>query len=166
MTAPRLRRYGRGVTEQPNTSLTAPIVVGIDGSRNSLAALHWALDYAAATGRTQVHAVMSWNYPASAVAGSPLGVGLPPTHAMAEATESALAGVLDDIDVPDGVVLTPVVAEGAPAAVISECAADAELIVVGQRGHGGFLGLLLGSVATQVAHHAPCPVVIVPATND
>lgn len=166
MTTGLLSQYGRRVTDQPTSTASAPIVVGIDGSKNSLAALRWALDYAVATGRPAVHAVMAWNYPASAVAGSPLGVGLPPTHAMAEATETALVELLAEVEVPDGVALSPVVAEGAPAAVIAECAHDAELIVVGQRGHGGFLGLLLGSVATQVAHHAPCPVVIVPATAD
>lgn len=158
MSAPTPGRYGRGVTDTNKR-----IVVGLDGSPNSLAALHWALDYAAATGGGVVEATMAWNYPAAAVAGSPLGVGLPPANAMTEATEAALDGFLADATVPEGVTLKPVVAEGAPAAVIGEQAEGAALVVVGQRGHGGFLGLLLGSVATQVAHHAPCPVVIVPA---
>jgi nucleotide-binding universal stress UspA family protein len=54
------------------------------------------------------------------------------------------------------------VVEGAPAPVLLEAAKGADLLVVGMRGHGGFVGLLLGSVSQQCAHHAPCPIAIVP----
>ena len=65
-----------------------------------------------------------------------------------------------------GVEVETVVREGAPAGVLLEEAQDAELLVVGSRGLGGFRGLLLGSVGQQCAHHAPCPVVIVPHARD
>jgi len=53
------------------------------------------------------------------------------------------------------------VVEGRPAAVLVNESQGADLLVVGSRGHGGFAGLLLGSVSQQCAHHAACPVVIV-----
>ena len=67
---------------------------------------------------------------------------------------------------PEGVEVVPVVREGAPSHVVLDEGEGADLIVLGKRGHGGFLGLLIGSVATQVANHASCPVVIVPAHHD
>ena len=66
----------------------------------------------------------------------------------------------------DAVHLTGRGVEGAAAKVLLEEAANADLLVVGRRGHGGFMGLLLGSVAQQLAHHAPCPLVIVPTESD
>ena len=57
--------------------------------------------------------------------------------------------------------VTTVVTEGAAAPVLLESAADADLLVVGNRGHGGFAGLLLGSVSQQCTSHAGCPVVVV-----
>ena len=58
------------------------------------------------------------------------------------------------------------VVEGAAASVLVDESRDAELLVVGSRGHGGFAGLLLGSVSQQCAHHATCPVVIIPRERE
>ena len=59
-----------------------------------------------------------------------------------------------------GVEVRPLAVEGPPATVLIEAARDADLSVVGSRGHGGFTGLLVGSVSLQAVQHAPCPVVI------
>jgi nucleotide-binding universal stress UspA family protein len=65
----------------------------------------------------------------------------------------------------DGVEVEQVTVEGAAPRVLLEQAEDAELLVVGSRGLGGFRGLLLGSVSQQCAHHAQCPVVVVPTPH-
>lgn len=62
----------------------------------------------------------------------------------------------------EAVEIETVLAEGSPGHALIEASESADLLVVGVRGHGGFRGLMLGSVANQVAHHARCPVVIVP----
>jgi nucleotide-binding universal stress UspA family protein len=72
--------------------------------------------------------------------------------------EKALADLAEDMA---GLDVEHVAVEGQPAQVLVDEAEDAELLVVGSRGHGGFTGLLLGSVSQQCAHHARCPVVIV-----
>lgn len=138
-------------------------VVGVDGSANSRAALDWAIGHVHQQGGGVVRAVMSWSYPPMAAAGYPLGGGLPPAEAMSEATDAALEELVAGIVLTDDVVIEPVVREGAAASAVIAEAEGADVVVVGKRGHGGFLGLLLGSVATQVANHAPCPVVIVPS---
>ena len=66
---------------------------------------------------------------------------------------------------PGGVDIERRVVVGAPGAVLVAESREADLLVVGSRGHGGFAGLLLGSVSQQCAHHAACPVVIVPHTR-
>jgi nucleotide-binding universal stress UspA family protein len=57
----------------------------------------------------------------------------------------------------------PLLLCGSPAGAILQAAHDADLIVMGSRGHGGFAGLLVGAAATQVVHHADCPVVVISA---
>lgn len=144
-------------------SQAVTVVVGVDGSEHGNAALDWALQYVQRRGGGTIRAVMCWHYPAMAAAGYPLGGGLPPSDSMADATTEALAMVVGELDVPEGVTVEQVVREGAAASALIDEAADADLIVVGKRGHGGFLGLLMGSVANQVANHAERPVVIVPS---
>ncbi|HBX79263.1 MAG TPA: universal stress protein [Acidimicrobiaceae bacterium] len=139
------------------------VVVGIDGSSNSRAALDWAFEEASLRGGGTVTAVMAWTYAPTAAAGYGMGGFLPPADSMQAASEAALENVLEGVVPPAGVSFKQVVGEGAPSQLLIELSADANMIVVGKRGHGGFLGLLIGSVATQVANHATCPVVIVPS---
>lgn len=138
---------------------TNNIVVGTDGSENSVAALRWAIREAKLRG-SKVDVVYTWEYPAVI---DPLGVSmLPGADDMTASAERLLAEVLQKVD-SSGVTITSRVVRGAPATALIAAAKDADLLVIGRRGHGGFMGLLLGSVAQQVAHHAPCPVVLVPA---
>jgi nucleotide-binding universal stress UspA family protein len=138
------------------------IVVGIDGSDSAQAALRFALDEARLRG-SAVRAVAVWQVPATWYGGTLA----PPVDGLDEELEAgtrrtlerALAGAGERAA---GLDVESVVREGAPARVLLEEADDAELLVVGSRGLGGFRGLLLGSVSQQCSHHAPCPVVVVP----
>ena len=108
-----------------------------------------------------------WHVPVAAYGGA----FVPPAPALGESWSRrcalALERALEEADGSAGdVEVETVVREGAPAATLLEEAQDAELLVVGSRGLGGFRGLLLGSVSQQCAHHAPCPVVIVPHARD
>ena len=142
------------------------IVVGVDGSQSAQAALRFALDEARRRGAV-VRAVAAWHVPGTAYEGAfgppePGSVDDLEPHAR-EALEQALVAAAEDAV---GVDVESVVKEGAPARVLIEEACDADLLVVGSRGLGGFRGLLLGSVSQQCAHHAPCPVVIVPHSRE
>ena len=83
----------------------------------------------------------------------------PLSEAAHQTLSAALAGASIDTE---GVSVTPIVQQGPPAQVLINAAADADLLVVGSRGHGGFTGLMLGSVSQQCAQGSTCPVVIVP----
>ena len=136
------------------------IVAGVDGSEDSKEALRWALAEAALRGAS-VRAVHAWSMPIAF--GGPY---MPPQPydgpELREQAQASLDVAVDEFagDVPP-VVVERVVEQGTPADVLVRAAADAELLVVGSRGHGGFAGLLLGSVGQQCAQHAPCAVVIV-----
>jgi nucleotide-binding universal stress UspA family protein len=145
--------------ERPTTPTNERIVVGVDGSAHAQHALAWALDEARRRGAS-VRAVTAWNFvPATAFAGGPSvelrifeeGGREVLDHALEKADTSGLAEPVKPVLVPGG----------AAGAILAE-ANDATLVVVGARGLGGFKSLLLGSVSQQVAHHAPCPVVIIP----
>ena len=77
--------------------------------------------------------------------------------------EAALEASVSQVLTKVGCQIEQRVVQGAPAAVLVEQSRDADLLIVGSRGHGGFTELLLGSVSQQCAHHAECPVVIVRA---
>ena len=141
------------------------VVVGVDGSANSIAALKWAARYAQSTDGI-VHTVYVWSYPITTIAPAPLGgAAAAPPELMTEAASEALSGFIAEADLPDDIHIVHVVREGSTSKVLLEHAkdADAEILVVGARGHGGFAGLLLGSVANAVINHAPCPVAVIPA---
>ncbi|PWI44735.1 universal stress protein [Streptomyces sp. ICBB 8177] len=135
------------------------IVVGVDGSSTSKDALRWALRQARVTGAT-VEAVTAWEYPQ--FYGS-MGWSPPETDPELErAARKVLADAIAEVASEEpGVEVRPVVAYGVPAAILLEAAKDAALLVVGNRGHGGFTGALLGSVGQHCVQHASCPVVII-----
>ena len=139
------------------------IVVGVDSSHGSKAALGWALTQARLTGAA-VEAVAAWQQPAT-YEYSYGAIPFPsPGDSIAILTEKALAETVADVvatgDQPVDVRIK--VARGPAAQVLLEAAVGAELLVVGSRGHGAFAGMLLGSVSQHCTHHAPCPVIVVP----
>lgn len=149
-----VRLYSRaGPVSEP--AYMERIVVGVDGSANGSRALRWALSEARLRGSV-VAALYAWNFPFVAAPYS-----IPADPGFEEDARLALDRVIAAEDT-DGVVVEPILACGSAASSLIEAAKDADLLVVGSRGRGGFAGLLLGSVSQQVVHHATCPVVVVP----
>lgn len=143
------------------------IIVGVDDSEEARSALRWALDEGRIH-RAPVVAIHAWRPPVipPVVDVAPI---LPPPAAdltaliegAREAAEELVERVVREVAGDDpGVEVRALAVEDTPAAALLDAAKGAELLVVGSRGHGGFKGLLLGSVSHQVAQHAPCPVVI------
>lgn len=148
--------------------MSGRIVVGVDGSPASKLALSWALDEARLRGDSVV-AVHAWMHPFPATSGFPGGLVAPVDDNMVEAVRTAdehlLEGVVSDANTHDAKVEQRLV-EGPAAWTLIEQAEGAELLVVGSRGHGGFAGVLLGSVSQRCAHYAPCPVMVVRAPEE
>jgi nucleotide-binding universal stress UspA family protein len=143
------------------------IVVGVDGSEGSRAALRWAIAEGALRDAS-VDAVITWQSPTYAYTGVAV---MPPVVELAGAATAALDETLAAetaglTGAEADVTITPVVVEGPAAAVLIERSRTADLLVVGSRGYGGFRGLLLGSVSHQCASHARCPVVVVPLHDE
>jgi nucleotide-binding universal stress UspA family protein len=144
-------RPGGAAPERPGR-----IVVGVDGSETSHQALQWAVDEARLRHAT-LEAVHAWSLPASA---------MPFVHDMLgfeQAARDVLDRALESIDVSD---LDPPIdgqlVHGGPAPVLLDAAENADLVVVGSRGLGGFKELMLGSVSHRLATHGRCPVVVIP----
>ena len=137
------------------------IVVGVDGSDSSKAALEWALRQAVLTGAA-VEAVVAWHFP-NFVGGMPYApIAVMDLPNYAELAAEVLDEVLRTTVPPDSrVKVSSIVREGNAAQVLIDIAEDADLLVVGSRGHGGFAEALLGSVSQHCVHHARCPVVII-----
>jgi nucleotide-binding universal stress UspA family protein len=138
------------------------IVVGVDHSAGARQALRFALEEAKLRGST-LRAVHAWQ---GGYVGARMEVGLPAVggeiHEVHDAAAAALDATLGEtIPAADCENVERRVVEGRPAGVLIDESRNAELLVVGSRGHGGFAQLLLGSVSQQCAHHAACPVVIV-----
>jgi len=132
------------------------IVVGVDGSESSMAALRWAMRRATLDA-ARVEAVTAWEYPAWS--------GFPPPVARFDLEENARRSLAEAIasaagEIPGCDVVARVV-EGSAARVLIDAAKGAGMLVVGNRGHGGFTEALLGSVSQRCTHHAQCPVVVI-----
>jgi nucleotide-binding universal stress UspA family protein len=142
------------------------LVVGVDGSPSSDAALRFAAEEAAAHGWRLV-AVHTWS--AVPVMSSPFGpVPYIDAAEVEAAAKDTLARALDRVLGPERdhkLTVESVVASGHAAHILLQRSVGARLLVVGKRGHGGFTGMLLGSVSQHCARHAKCPVVIVPAPS-
>ncbi|MEU2353182.1 universal stress protein [Streptomyces misionensis] len=134
---------------------TEPVVAAVDGSEDSLRALEWAADAArrrAAPLRVvHVRQYAAWGQTDVLVAG-------PPEEETDPVLDAARAGLGDRV--PEAVEY--VALEGAPGAVLPELGGEAQLLVLGSRGRGGFASLLLGSSSLAAARDARCPVVVVP----
>lgn len=150
------------------------MVVGVDGSRGAQEALRWALAEARLRGAT-VHVVHAWMVRFIETLPEPWVVGLtPPGPSVEESYERLRGGAKEVLDSSvraaqekePGVEIEGELVEGHAVTELLKAARNAELLVVGTRGRGGFAGLLLGSVSQQCAHHAPCPLVIVPTPED
>jgi nucleotide-binding universal stress UspA family protein len=140
---------------QPASERERRIVVGVDGSVPSKAALSWAIRQAERTGAV-VDAVIAWEYPVTY--GYPAPVG---DINYAELAGKVIADTVAEVTGPQApVTIRTTVTEGNPAAALLAASAGAELLVVGCRGHGGLAEALLGSVSQHCVHHATCPVVI------
>ena len=140
------------------------IVVGVDGSAHSRKALAWALTEAALRGTpltvmavspvaASIFGLSAQHYPADADS----------AHHAEEVTRKLVDEVIANQAAPPAVKVTVKAIAGLPADELVRASAGADLLVVGARGVGGFSRLMLGSVSTQVSHHALCPVVIVPS---
>jgi nucleotide-binding universal stress UspA family protein len=138
------------------------IIAGVDGSEKSQAALQWAYDEATHHGAS-LTVVMTWHVPTLPQS--------PPYGALTEKDYESRPK-MDALGVLEGMVaklekrtpevdLRTSIEEGNPAKVLIERSKGADLVVVGSRGHGGFAGMLLGSVSQHLVAHAHCPVVVV-----
>jgi nucleotide-binding universal stress UspA family protein len=152
------------------------IVVGVDGSVASEAALAWALEEARLRG-AKLRVIHAYQVPALAY--GDIGMGAPGAAAQAalaedvERVRSTAEGQAKSlveaslrhagVDAVSDVEIEVDALEGPAAQVLIQAGRGADLLVVGSRGHGGFVGLLLGSVSQQCAQHPPCPVLIHPA---
>jgi nucleotide-binding universal stress UspA family protein len=135
------------------------VVVGVDGSAPSLAALSWASRYGAATGAT-VRAVRVWHYPTAA--GLPPGKTPEPVEAEVEGwITSELSDAVTKANPDRAAQIETKIVYGHPAEALIDESRGQSLLVVGHRGHGGFTEVLTGSIAVYCVNHAACPVVVI-----
>ncbi|HXZ71795.1 MAG TPA: universal stress protein [Streptosporangiaceae bacterium] len=141
----------------------AGIIVGVDGSHDAHRALEWAMQEAAAR-HAPLTVMTVHQVAASGWIGPPyfLPANEPAAEQARQAAEEAVAKAAAQLGESQPVSVTVRAVSGSPAQELIEASRDADLLVVGSRGGGGFARLVLGSVSEQVARHARCPVVVVP----
>lgn len=138
------------------------VVVGVDGSPTSYAALRWADRYARTVGGV-VEAIHVWDTPSSAGWSGP---AIDPDFDLQQARERFAAELRSVFPGERPARLREHLVEGDPSEALIQASEGAELLVVGRRGRGGFARAMLGSVGQRCAQHAACPVVVVPREGD
>jgi len=139
------------------------IIVGVDGSSHSARALEWAISQGALQ-RAAVTVLAVRPVPASPWTGNPVVIAQDPAELekLRQQAEEMTLKVTDQLGDARPTSVSVRVVNGFPAKELIDASRDADLVVVGSRGAGGFARLLVGSVSSQVVHHAHCPVVVVP----
>ncbi|HEY5223498.1 MAG TPA: universal stress protein [Microbacteriaceae bacterium] len=156
MTIPPADTEDRGQSDSSVSRNRRRIVVGVDGSASSDDALRYAARLAKGLDAS-VEGIIAWAYP---IALSAYAIStLPNLENEARDAASAAADRVFGARRPEWFTLA--VRNGNPAHVLIQESEGAEMLVVGSRGHGGFAGLLLGSVSAECAEHAKCPVLVV-----
>jgi nucleotide-binding universal stress UspA family protein len=135
------------------------VIVGVDGSEGARAALRFAVAEAARR-EAKLRVICAWEVVTAISASVVPPVALVDFEKGAERIVTEAVAEAAELD--PGVECEGEAVHGQAARVLLDAADADDVIVVGTRGHGGFVGLLIGSVSQQVSHHAPCPVVIVP----
>ncbi len=152
------------MSDDTTTSTRGRIVVGIDGSAQSQLALRWA-DFMARAMNCDLEVTIAWQlYPGLALGGAM--ATMPADWNPAADAEAAARRVIEQVfgsNPPPTLHLN--VHEGGAAQVLLHASAEARMLVVGSRGHGGFAGLLLGSVSAACSEHAKCPVLVAHGDN-
>ena len=138
------------------------IVVGIDGSAHSARALEWAITEGALQ-HAAVTVITVNSVPASPWSGNPVILAQDPAvlDKLRQAAEEMTIKATSQLGDARPASVTVRAINGFPAKELIDASRDADLLVVGSRGAGGFARLLVGSVSDQVVHHASCPVVVV-----
>lgn len=136
------------------------VLVGHDGSAGAEEALRWAGRLAARAGYP-LHVLRAWKLTTAPRPASWSPGYVPPLEDFEKAVLAELEAHVAAARLDPALPVSGHVAHGSPARVLIESATHADLLVVGARGHGGFAGLLLGSVSEQCVRHAPCPVTVV-----
>lgn len=134
------------------------IVVGVDASEGSTHALHWALEEAAHRGWV-VRAVLAWGFLDQHHAVVP--ERFDPGYTEEDAKEALRTYVEKALGIDSAAAVERLVVDDLPARALVDASEDAELLVLGARGLGGFRGLLLGSVSQRCLHQARCPVAVI-----
>jgi nucleotide-binding universal stress UspA family protein len=133
------------------------IVVGVDGSPVALLALDFAIDEARLR-HADLHVTYAYAAIASALTGS---TGKDYYEQVENDARELLQGILASAPSTEGVQVEWLAVPGNPSEVLIEASKEADLLVVGSRGVGGFMGLIMGSVSTQCVHYSLCPVLVV-----
>ncbi len=141
-------------TEQ--TAPTGRIVVGIDGSAASLVALEWAARQAELT-NAALRIIGTWDWPTSFGWAVPIPDGFDPEQNVQKALDQA---AVETRAKHPAIEITTAALQGHPAPLLVEESKGADLLVVGSRGHGEFVGMLIGSVSEFCATNAHCPVLV------